>query len=367
LRLAGKGIWEMKESPLSAPPPSDVEHLYSFMRDCSKRYKEFCALSVAVEKGLFDRLDQQRSVEEVAAELGMKPVMTEDLCELLSDLGFLQRAGNGYRNTETSNAFLRRQSVWFQGEVIANLQYGFTLWERLAHVWENGPIMINDSEFFAKNNFIHSLRAQVLTGELLQTTTVISGLPEFSRATCLLDLGGGHGLYSIALCEMNPGLEAVVFDFPDMEQHATSAIIEHHATRVHFRAGNLFVDDVGGDYDIVLMSYNPGGKNPGVLGKVHRALKKGGLFITKHAFYRSDEKSKSRLLDIEWNLTGFEGTGKGRNIYRFLDDLSFEEFIEFLEEWFHVLKIVEAPLFATPALQTFGDRLDSKIVVAKKM
>ena len=82
---------------------------------------------------------------------------------------------------------------------------------------------------------------------------------------------------------------------------------------------------------------------------------------------RHDEGSKSRLLDIEWNSPRFEGTGKGRNSYRFLDDLSFEEFIELMEEWFQVLQIVEAPLFATPALETFGDRLDSKILIAKKI
>jgi spermidine synthase len=36
----------------------------------------------------------------------------------------------------------------------------------------------------------------------------------------------------------------------------------------------------------VIFSYNPGGKNERILEKIHRCLKPGGLFVTKHAFYR---------------------------------------------------------------------------------
>ena len=30
----------------------------------------------------------------------------------------------------------------------------------------------------------------------------------------MIDLGGGHGLYAIALAALNPALEAYVFDLP---------------------------------------------------------------------------------------------------------------------------------------------------------
>jgi predicted O-methyltransferase YrrM len=356
----------MEPTPLLMRPSQDVERLYSFLSDCAKKYKQFCALKAAVEQGLFDVLEHQKSVDAIADELGTESEMTEDLCEVLCDLGILQRNGTEYGNTDMSNAFLKRSSFRFQGEVIKNLSHGFKLWESLAHVWATGPIVLSDDAFFSENNFIQSLRAQVVTGELQRTTEIISGLPEFSEARRLLDLGGGHGLYSVALCERNPDLEATIFDFPDMERHADSILSAHCATRVHFQAGNLFADDLGEGYDIVLFSYNPGGKNPDVLRKIHRSLKTGGLFVTKHAFYGTAEESKSRLLDIEWNLTALQGVLKERNIYRFVGDMSYEECLAFMEQLFDVLRIVEAPDYATPALNTFGDRLDSKIVIAKK-
>jgi predicted O-methyltransferase YrrM len=348
------------------PPSHDVEPLYSFLRGCSEKYKQFCALRAAVELGLFDVLEHQHSVEAIADHLGTESVMTEDLCELLCDLGILQRTGSGYGNTDMSQVFLERRSCWFQGEVIKNLLYSFKLWESLAHVWETGPIVLGDDVFFSENNFVQSLKAQVLTGELQRTTEIISGLPEFLEARRLLDLGGGHGLYSVALCERNPNLEATIFDLPEIERYADSMLSAHHATRIHFQPGNLFTDDLGEGYDLVLLSYNPGGKNPDVLRRIYCSLNNGGLLVAKHAFYRTAEESKSRLLDIEWNLTALQRAPKERNVYRFAGDMSYEECLAFMDQLFDVLDIVEAPDYATPALSAFGDRLDSKIVIAKK-
>ena len=55
-----------------------------------------------------------------------------------------------------------------------------------------------------------------LSGRLQAVIRVIINLPGFDRARRVLDLGGGHGLYAIALGMQNPGIEAWVFDLPDV-------------------------------------------------------------------------------------------------------------------------------------------------------
>ncbi len=356
----------MKNSALIDSPSTNVDDLYAFMADCSRKFKEFCALGAAVGKGLFDALEHVQSVQDVSKELGVQPAMTEDLCEVLCDAGLLVRTAGGYRNSDTSRTFLRKETHLFQGEVIQNLQYGFKLWEQLGRVWENGPLMMNPGEFFANNHFMGSLKAQILTGELQRTTAVVAGLPEFSEARRILDLGGGHGLYCTALCEGHPHIEGTVLDTPEMRPYAEAMFSKHNVDNVRFREGNLFSDDFGTDYDIVLLYYNPAGKNASVLEKVRRALKPGGIFVNKHVFYGSADGSKSRLLDMEWNLTAFEGAAKQRRMYSFANDLSLEDYMARLQEGFEIVKIVEPSDFAAPDLETFGDRLDSKIVVAKK-
>jgi hypothetical protein len=45
-------------------------------------------------------------------------------------------------------------------------------------------------------------------------------------------------------------------------------------------------------------------------------------------------------------MVAWGGVKKRERIYSFEGDLSFEEYIELLEEYFSILKIIEAPDFA---------------------
>jgi len=71
----------------------------------------------------------------------------------------------------------------------------------------------------------------------------------------LLDLAGGPGVYAIAIAEAHPGVEAVVFDRPDTvevaQRNIDAAGLESH---VRTLAGDAFSDDLGGPYDLILVS-----------------------------------------------------------------------------------------------------------------
>jgi precorrin-6B methylase 2 len=347
-------------------PPDHLDRLYSFLGNSAKTYKEFCAFNIALQQGLFDVLEHPQTVEQVSEKIGVKPNMTEDLCEILCNIGFVQKDSDGYKNTETSNTLLRKESLACQIGITSFLSMSFRMWDNLEHVWKHGPMLLSGNEAFANDTFMNALKAYLLAGELKKTVSTIAEKLEFKQARTLLDLGGGHGLYSVALCEVNPALHATIFDLPEMERQTKATISEYGAKNVHFQAGNQFTDDLGEGYDVALFFANPGGKNQGVLEKIHRCLKPGGLFVTKLVFYSSGEGSKSRLHDIEWNMTAFDGLTKGRNMYRFPGDLCFEEYLAFLEERFDGIETVEASEFANPPLYVFGDMLDAKIITAKK-
>lgn len=356
----------MKES-LSAIVPSDhLNRLYSFLGNSSKAYKEFCAFNIALQQGLFDVLEHPQTVEQVSEKIGVKPNMTEDLCELLCNIGFVQKVSDGYKNTDTSNTLLRKESPTCQIGITNFLSMSFKMWENIEYVWKHGPMLLSGNEVFANDTFMNAIKAYLLAGEMKKTVSSIAEKPEFKQARTLLDLGGGHGLYSVSLCEVNPDLHATIFDLPEMEQQTRATIADYGATHVHFQAGNQFVDELGKGYDVVLFFANPGGKNQSVLEKIHRCLKPGGLFVTKLVFYGSGESSKSRLHDIEWNMTAFDGLTKGRNMYSFARDLCFEEYLAFLGERFDAIETIEAAEFANPPLHVFGDMLDAKIITAKK-
>jgi SAM-dependent methyltransferase len=350
---------------LAQLPHMPAEPLYGSWEHVVRGYKQFCAMAAAVRLRIFDHLVELRQPVDLAVQINADPKMTKDLCDLLADMGLLVRYEDGFLVSALSRTYLCSDSAWFQEEVIKNIFSGFGLWQQLDQICIQGPIQVDESDFF-ENNLVDSLAAEILTGELQQTVAAIVRQPEFASAHSMLDLGGGHGLYAMALTRQKKDLEAAVFDFNPVEKDFNRYKEKFNANGVRFIAGNLFADDIGNGFDLVLFSYNPGGKNERILKKIHQCLNPGGLFVTKHALYKESEEEKSTLLDIEWQLTAFRGVEKGGNVYAFENDLFEEAYMERLRQDFEIVEIIDAKDFATPPLAKFGDRLDSKIIISRK-
>ncbi|MBU1003997.1 MAG: methyltransferase [Proteobacteria bacterium] len=355
----------MSALPQPIPAAQDASVLYRLVHDAESGYKQLQALRVALSSGLFEQLEQGLSATQLAQKLGLDPGLTLALCRVLAEMGLLEKKDSEYHNTGLVQTFLRRSSPLYQGSVVSCVQASLAPWEQLEEMLHTGPAKHEGGNAFA-GDFIHALAAETLTGELQKTTDILCGVLEFSQVRTLLDLGGGHGLYSLALCQRNPKLRATIFDLPGMAEAATRYSELFGDGRLSFATGNQFTDPIGEDYDAVLLSYNPGGKSRALLDKVHAALKPGGLFITKHAYYAKDEGSKNPLLDLEWAMTVFPGVDKEPHIYRFKNDLAHEEILHYLAENYDILRIAGVHEFALGRLGKMGDRLDSQLIVARK-
>lgn len=354
------------EDLLTKEPFIDAKPLYDLLYDFSESYKKYFVLHASMDLGLFDRLAEPKTVSDLSKELGAESCLIHNICECLNRMGFLIQEEGLYKNAEISNLYLRTVSPAAQGNVFKNLHNGLILWGKLAEITRQGPVVISEEKFFS-DNLIHSLAEEAICGELQRTVNIVAGLPGFRQAKTLLDLGGGHGLYAIAFSKLKPDLQAYVYDFPGVTQNTKDYIQKYQADRVDVIQGNFFTDDLEGEYDIVFFSSNPGGKNPGLVPRIHACLKEGGLFINKHCFYYNNEASKNCLLDIEWSLTTFPGVQKGQRVYSFKDDLRFEEYMDLLNKYFVVEEVIEAPVFKGYPLSKIGDALDSKIIISKKI
>jgi predicted O-methyltransferase YrrM len=78
---------------------------------------------------------------------------------------------------------------------------------------------------------------------------------DFTGVRRQLDVGGGPGVYALELARRHPELRATVFDHPE-----TAAVARRNAAeagladRVEARGGDAFADDLGGPWDLVLVS-----------------------------------------------------------------------------------------------------------------
>ena len=105
-----------------------------------------------------------------------------------------------------------------------------------------------------------------------------------SRPCRLLDVGGGHALYSIALCQKYSQLAAVVFDSVQaLSVGRTSIDTANLNERVQVHAGDFMKDSWGTDFDVVLLFNILHGfranDNMALLKKVKAALNPGGRVV----------------------------------------------------------------------------------------
>ncbi len=142
-------------------------------------------------------------------------------------------------------------------------------------------------------------------------------MPVPKGARDLLDIGGSHGFYSVALCRRHEGLRAVVLDLSEaVEQAAPILAREGMGERVVHRAGDALNEHLGRHtYDVVLMSqlahHFSDGQNRELAERVARALRPGGVYAVLDVFRAPSAKDAGQtgaLLDFYFALTSQSGT-----------------------------------------------------------
>ena len=174
------------------------------------------------------------------------------------------------------------------------------------------PDPIERNNVFGRN-FTYAMAQGALRGSLHRTVEAVSALPEFKGMKTLLDLGGGHGLYAIALCRLNPELCATIFDLPSVIETTKEYIVQFGMKkRIEISSGDFNRDDIGKGYDMILASdvlYRD--REQLILQKIHKALNKNGLAILKHWTIDGNGGTTaltSALFDLGLSLRGGDHT-----------------------------------------------------------
>ena len=141
---------------------------------------------------------------------------------------------------------------------------------------------------------------------------------DFSQHHTLLDLGGGTGAYSLALCRKYERLRAVVFDLPPVARLASQFVAASGLRgRVEVCAGDFKEDELPTGFDVALLadllSVASEETNRALLREIYERLPGGGAVIVSG--WLLDDSRTSPLVpvlfcleEINWRAPDVERT-----------------------------------------------------------
>lgn len=270
--------------------------------------------AAALRVGVFDSLaSRPMDLAELAHVSGTDSDRLVALLEHLISFGYLEQHGSLYRNSDLTTRWLVSSAdrciapfLRFWDEVVIPLGWadlggfmrggpGFDLYAWLDTHPDQWPL--------AQDAFRAVAR--------LEADSVARKI-DLPRAARIVDIGGGHGVYTVALLRRHAEARATIFDLERPLAAARRTLDEHLdvADRVDLRVGDIFGDDAGSGFDAALLFNVVHGFQPERLQELfvsaRRTLRPGGrIFVLDQLAGKAPgpaTRAVKSMLDLNYRL-----------------------------------------------------------------
>ncbi|WAJ46419.1 class I SAM-dependent methyltransferase [Mycobacterium sp. Aquia_216] len=241
------------------------------------------AIMAATKLGVFESLSREAATPaEIARRCGTDTVATQKLLVALAGSDYLQYCDGRYTLTPNARTWLLTGSP---RSIVDVVLFAFDEWELMTHVEDyvrtGVPLELHQTMTGVQwDHYQRSMRA--LAG--LTAHEVAEVIPVPSGATDMIDVGGSHGHYSVALCRRHPHLRSVVLDLPEaVRVSAPLLATEQMGARVAHLEADALTHDFGVEsYDVVLLCnlahHLSAAENAMLFRRLGRALRPRGVF-----------------------------------------------------------------------------------------
>lgn len=219
----------------------------------------------------------------ISRRLKIHPLAMARFLNACVSIGLLQKIGDTFANTKMTEKFLVTADEFYLGGQMRRYQKrSAPQWENLTEHLKNWKYGVAEAPPDDEDQGTEAMAEQhnlaLLHGFALAEAFDFSG---FSK---LLDLGGGSGASSIALCKNNPNLSSIVFDLPENAEIANDFIEKSNLkNRIETVGGDFKKDSLPENFDAVLlanfMAVTDADENKKLLKKLYEKLPVGGVCI----------------------------------------------------------------------------------------
>ncbi len=301
-------------------------------------YRQAQVVMTLAELGVGDALaGGPRTTEEVARRIGADPSATARLLRAATLLGLAWEEGERFALTDLGAATLTSHGPASLVN-IARLEAAFyRRWSRLAEAVRTGRRPEENARDEQEPGWVRRFTLALYDSARLSGPGIAEALAPIvhgfgDRPVRVIDVGGGHGGYSLALARRFPNVEAVVFDLPPVIE-VTREIVAASGLgdRVRPVAGDFRADPLGSGYDLALLFGVLVGEDPAgsvaLLRTVRAALTPGGwVLIRGHYVGRGpDGTLEDALFDLQMLLSTERGAAHASaDIEAWLREAGFE-------------------------------------------
>ncbi|MFQ5833218.1 MAG: methyltransferase [Candidatus Thorarchaeota archaeon] len=247
----------------------------------------FRVIVTAVKLDVFETLSSDSlAAAEIALQVKADERGITMLLDALEAFGYVKKKGERYTNSAMTVKWLLGDISTSLADTLSYLEKEMlVMWGYLEECIRRGRPSTTLYEWLDQQpGSWQEFQAYMVSLAHLTADEMVAKVKLPPSARRLLDVGGGHGLYSIKFCRRYRKLTATIFDLPESLEVARKTIAaEEMGQQVSVQEGDFWADDLGTDYDMALLfnihqAYLPD-KNTELLRKVSSALNPGGLVV----------------------------------------------------------------------------------------
>jgi SAM-dependent methyltransferase len=262
------------------------------IREFAASFQKSRILLSGFELDIFTNIEEAGSTgTQIATKLQLDEHACERLMNALVSLGFLSKENQLFFNTADSFTFLSKKSADYMGGLMHS-NHLWNTWSNLTQVVKTGksanPTEINVRSEDWLFSFISAMHDRAKKQAPQQVANI-----DLTGIKTLLDIGGGSGAYSMEFVAGKPGLEATVFDLPNVVP-ITRHFIEQegYSGRIKTVTGDYTTDKLPEGFDLVFLSAvihsNSPEVNQDLLKKCFHSLNNGGKIVIQDWIMSND-------------------------------------------------------------------------------
>lgn len=286
------------------------------LQEMARSYRQSQILLTCVELGVFDVLSGRSvSAAEVAMAIGADGRAMELLLNAAVALELLEKRDSLYSNSMLTETHLTQSAAGGMARRLRLEGAFYHRWGRLADAVRAGTHPEENRRDEQTDEWVRTFIYGLFDMARLIAPVVADSLalPE-DQPLRVLDVGGGHGGYCIALAQRYPLLTATVFELPRVVPLAREIIAQAGmARRISVQKGDFQQEELGSGYDVALLfgvlNGEPREKRPMLIRKIFSALNPGGQIVLREFVLDPDRTSppQAAIFALQMLLTTVAG------------------------------------------------------------